>query len=150
MSWAYPPELYPLRLRGKAVALCTAANWTFNFALAYFVPPAMANITWRTYVVFAVFCFAMFWHVFFLFPETANKPLEEVEDIFDDSRPGAVRFVGTPAWRTRNVRAEVVRVERNEVDVEEKLTANRDSVGHGDAKPEPATAPAQAGGNTVA
>ncbi|KAL8343541.1 hypothetical protein RB598_004746 [Gaeumannomyces tritici] len=139
VSWAYPPELYPLRLRGKAVALCTASNWTFNFALAYFVPPAMANITWRTYVLFAVFCFAMFWHVFFLFPETANKPLEEVDDIFDDSRPGAVRYIGTPAWRTRNVRAEVARVERNEVDVEEKLADNRDSVGgRADARPAPA------------
>lgn len=25
-SWAYPPELFPLRVRGKAVALSTAAN----------------------------------------------------------------------------------------------------------------------------
>ena len=27
VSWIYPPELYPLRVRGKAVALCTSANW---------------------------------------------------------------------------------------------------------------------------
>ena len=33
VSWIYPPELYPLRVRGKAVALCTSANWIFNFAL---------------------------------------------------------------------------------------------------------------------
>ena len=88
VSWTYPPELYPLRLRGKAVALCTSSNWAFNFALAYFVPPAFVNITWRTYVVFAVFCAAMFIHVYFMFPETANKPLEEVEYIFDDTKPG--------------------------------------------------------------
>jgi hypothetical protein len=44
VSWIYPPELYPLRVRGKAVALSTSANWAFNFALAYFVPPAFANI----------------------------------------------------------------------------------------------------------
>lgn len=30
VSWVYPPELYPLRLRGKAVALATSANWAFN------------------------------------------------------------------------------------------------------------------------
>ncbi len=88
VSWVYPPELYPLRLRSKAVALCTSANWAFNFALAYFVPPAFQNITWRTYVLFAVFCGAMLLHVFFMFPETANKPLEEVEEIFDDTKPG--------------------------------------------------------------
>lgn len=123
VSWTYPPELYPLRLRGKAVALATSGNWAFNFALAYFVPPAFKNITWQTYILFAVFCFAMFWHVFFLFPETANKTLEEVEAIFDDTRPGAIRFIGTPAWKTHNVRHETILKERNELGDEEKITA---------------------------
>jgi hypothetical protein len=59
VSWIYPPELYPLRVRGKAVALATSANWAFNFALGYFVPPAFVNIQWRTYIIFGVFCVAM-------------------------------------------------------------------------------------------
>lgn len=42
VSWIYPPELYPLRVRGKAVALSTSANWAFNFALGYFVPPGLS------------------------------------------------------------------------------------------------------------
>jgi hypothetical protein len=121
VSWTYPPELYPLRLRGKAVSLCTSANWAFNFALAYFVPPAFENITYKTYVLFAVFCIAMFIHVLFMFPETANKPLEEVEDIFDDTKPGAVKFIGTPAWKTHNVRAQVLKRERNQLSDEEKI-----------------------------
>ncbi|KAL8954287.1 MAG: hypothetical protein Q9193_007301, partial [Seirophora villosa] len=77
VSWIYPPELFPLRVRGKAVALATSANWAFNFALGYFVPPAFVNIRWQTYLVFAVFCAAMAVHVFFFFPETAGKTLEE-------------------------------------------------------------------------
>lgn len=105
VSWTYPPELYPLRVRGKAVALSTSANWAFNFALAYFVPPAFAQITWKVYILFAVFLFAMFFHVFFLFPETANKPLEEVEEIFEFGKPGTMKFIGTPAWKTRNDRS---------------------------------------------
>lgn len=121
VSWTYPPELYPLRLRGKAVALATSANWAFNFALAYFVPPAFANITWKTYVIFAVFCFSMFMHCFFIFPETANKPLEEVQAIFDDSTPGSIPFIGTPAWKTHNIRDRMVRAERNEINADEKL-----------------------------
>jgi hypothetical protein len=40
----------------------------------------------------------MFIHVFFLFPETSQKPLEEVEYIFDDTTPGSIRYLGTPAW----------------------------------------------------
>ncbi|KAL1861759.1 hypothetical protein VTK73DRAFT_6921 [Phialemonium thermophilum] len=112
VSWTYPPELYPLRHRGKAVALCTSANWAFNFALAYFVPPAFENIKWKTYVLFAVFCAAMFIHVLVLFPETANKPLEEVVEIFDDTKPGSINASGTwppprrrsPSTSTRNRR----------------------------------------------
>ncbi|KAK4151720.1 general substrate transporter [Chaetomidium leptoderma] len=111
VSWTYPPELYPLRLRGKAVALATSANWAFNFALAYFVPPAFASITWKVYVIFAVFCACMFIHAFFCFPETANKTLEEVENIFDDRKPGAFKYIGTPAWRTKNNRAAMVHQE---------------------------------------
>lgn len=126
VSWTYPSELYPLRVRGKAVALATSANWAFNFALAFFVPRAFHNITWGTYVLFAVFCFIMFVHVFFLFPETANKPLEEVLTIFDDTKPGSIRFLGTPAWRTHNTRHEMLRVERNQVSSDEKLDVGID------------------------
>ena len=135
VSWTYPPELYPLRLRGKAVALSTSANWAFNFALAYFVPPAFEQITWRTYVLFAVFCFAMFWHVFFLFPETANKSLEEVEEIFDDTKPGSIRLIGTPAWKTRNVRQQNLKRERNDISSDEKLAGHE----HAEHKDEPVT-----------
>lgn len=120
VSWIYPPELFPLRVRGKAVALCTSANWIFNFALAYFVPPAFANIRWEVYVVFAVFCASMFLHVLFLFPETSQKILEEVEEIFDDSTPGSIKYIGTPAWKT-HVDRTVVRLERGEFDAEEKF-----------------------------
>jgi MFS family permease len=69
VSWIYPPELFPLRVRGKAVALTTASNWCFNFALSYFVPPAFVNIQWRTYLIFGCFNVAMFVHVFLCFPE---------------------------------------------------------------------------------
>ncbi|KAK2744806.1 hypothetical protein FQN57_004129 [Myotisia sp. PD_48] len=92
VSWIYPPELYPLRVRGKAVALSTSANWIFNFALSYFVPPAFASIQWRTYMIFGVFCLAMTVHVFLAFPETAGKTLEEVETMFKEQKP---------AWRTK-------------------------------------------------
>lgn len=50
VSWIYPPELYPLRVRGKAVALATSSNWIFNFALGYFVPPSLENIQWKSYL----------------------------------------------------------------------------------------------------
>jgi len=102
VSWTYPPELFPLRVRGKAVALVTSANWAFNFALGYFVPPAFENIKWQVYLVFGVFCATMFLHVLFMFPETAGKSLEEVETMFTD--PKGLKYIGVPAWRTHVVK----------------------------------------------
>jgi MFS family permease len=116
VSWIYPPELYPLRVRGKAVALSTSANWAFNFALGYFVPPAFVNIQWKTYILFGVFCIAMFIHTFFMFPETAGKPLEEVTALFED--PHGIKYIGTPAWKTRNTYSSTAKVERGSIDEE--------------------------------
>ncbi|KAI0455052.1 high-affinity glucose transporter [Xylaria acuta] len=100
VSWTYPPELYPLRVRGKAVALSTSANWLFNFVLAFFTPVAFATLTWKIYMLFAVFCVAMSIHCFFLFPETANKSSVAVAAIFENDGPGSIKYVGTPAWKT--------------------------------------------------
>lgn len=68
-------------------------------ALGYFVPPAFVQIQWRTYIIFGVFCIAMFVHVFFLFPETAGKKLEEVEELF--ASENGIKYIGVPAWKTR-------------------------------------------------
>ena len=116
VSWIYPPELYPLRVRGKAVALATSANWAFNFALGYFVPPSFENIQWETYILFGVFCLAMFIHVFFMFPETAGKTLEEVNDMFVD--PSGPKHIGTPAWKTHVSTKRTLAQERGEIDFE--------------------------------
>lgn len=116
VSWIYPPELYPLRVRGKATALATSANWAFNFALAYFVPPSFVNIQWKTYLLFGIFCLCMFIHVFFMFPETAGKTLEEVEEMFTD--PSGPRNIGTPAWKTHTTTEHILRAERGEIDAE--------------------------------
>ena len=121
VSWIYPPELYPLRVRGHAVSLATSANWAFNFALGYFVPPSFVNIQYRTYFVFATFCACMFVHVFFMFPETAGKTLEEVEDMFTD--PNGLPLIGTPAWKTRVSTSRIREIERTGSAVDEEKLA---------------------------
>jgi hypothetical protein len=100
------------------------------------VPPAFANIRWKVYIVFGVFCLSMFIHVFFLFPETSQKPLEEVIEIFDDTTPGSIKYIGTPAWKT-HVDRRAARLERGEVDLEEKLKRPSHDNGSPDRRVEP-------------
>ncbi|KAF9336757.1 hypothetical protein BG006_007534 [Podila minutissima] len=94
VSWTYPAEIYPLRIRAKAVSLSTASNWAFNFVLAYAVPPALEHIQYRTYYIFAGFCVAMTIHIFLMFPETKGRTLEEMDELFNSD---------VPAWKTRSL-----------------------------------------------
>ena len=54
MTWLYPAEIVPLRIRAPANALATSANWAFNFMVVMITPISFATITWKTYVIFAV------------------------------------------------------------------------------------------------
>lgn len=38
-SWTYPAEIFPSKIRAKAVSLATATNWFWNTVLAFAVPP---------------------------------------------------------------------------------------------------------------
>ena len=59
----------------------------------------------------------MFIHVFFMFPETAGKTLEETEHMFED--PDGIAYLGTPAWKTRVATSLTTKAEQG--DVEAKL-----------------------------
>ncbi|PYH91549.1 general substrate transporter [Aspergillus ellipticus CBS 707.79] len=128
VSWTYPPELFPLRLRGKGVALSTSGNWAFNTALGLFTPTAFANIRWKTYIMFGVFNTVMFFHVLFLFPETAGKTLEETEAMFED--PNGIKYLGTPAWKTSVKTRELEAMEHGEIDEAKVAAHHAETSGH--------------------
>lgn len=124
--WIYCSEIFPTSQRGVANGICTAANWLFNFALAMFVPTAFKNITWRTYIIFLVFCFVMTFHVYFLFPETKGKSLEEIGMMWDAK---------IPAWRTSTWEPETP-VTRHEAYDEKRNATTEGSDQHKENTPE--------------
>ncbi|KAK9384092.1 general substrate transporter [Kockiozyma suomiensis] len=91
--WLYVSEIFPMKQRAVGNGFCGAWNWIFNFALAFFVPPAFTNIQWKTYIIFSVFCICMAVNVFFLFPETKGKTLEEVDILWEEK---------IKPWKTAN------------------------------------------------
>ncbi|KAK9233809.1 major facilitator superfamily domain-containing protein [Lipomyces kononenkoae] len=92
VSWGpvalmYPPEVVPLRIRAKSVALATRSQWASNFALAFALPPLLRSIRWRVYFIFGSFNFLAFIHVLFAAPETKCRTLEETDEIFEHGEP---------------------------------------------------------------
>ena len=86
-SWTYPSEIFPAKIRAKAVSLATASNWAWNCALAFAVPPLLWNINWKMYMIFAAFNGAALIHMFLTAHETKGKTLEEMDEVFDSGRP---------------------------------------------------------------
>lgn len=92
VCWVYCAEVWGENAaRQRGASLTTFFNWLFNFAIGMFTPPSFKNITWKTYMVFGAFCTTMALHVFFVFPETRGKRLEEIGQMWDNH---------IPAWKT--------------------------------------------------
>jgi sugar porter (SP) family MFS transporter len=86
ISWIYPAEITPLSVRTQANALSTSSNWIFNFMVVMITPIAFNNIGWRTYIIFAVLTVAAMPVVYFCYPETRGRSLEEIDLIFTSSK----------------------------------------------------------------
>ncbi|KAI9789877.1 MAG: MFS sugar transporter [Piccolia ochrophora] len=106
-SWTMPSEIFPSKVRAKAVSLATASNWGWNCALAFAVPPLLYNINWKMYMLFAAFNGAASVHMFLTAPETKGKTLEEMDEVFDS---------GLPAWKSV---PQGSRLDRIQKDIEE-------------------------------
>ncbi|KAH8106089.1 general substrate transporter [Cristinia sonorae] len=82
MTWLYPAEIVGLRIRAPANAFSTASNWIFNFMVVMVTGPSFNNISWRTYVVFAALNAFIIPVVYWFFPETAGRSLEDMDVVF--------------------------------------------------------------------
>ncbi|KAL8381944.1 hypothetical protein RB595_005955 [Gaeumannomyces hyphopodioides] len=82
LPWLYPAEVNPIKTRAKANAVSTCTNWLFNFLVVMVVPIMIANIGWGTYLFFAVMNGIFVPIIYFFFPETKRRSLEEIDVIF--------------------------------------------------------------------
>ncbi|KAG0152602.1 hypothetical protein CROQUDRAFT_650047 [Cronartium quercuum f. sp. fusiforme G11] len=85
MTWLYPAEIAPLDVRAASNGISTASNWIFNFIIVLITPIAFENIGYKTYIIFSITNFFIIPSVYFFFPETSNRSLEEIDEIFAKS-----------------------------------------------------------------
>ncbi|PQE13087.1 Hexose carrier protein [Rutstroemia sp. NJR-2017a BBW] len=82
LPWLYPAEINPLRTRARANAVSTCSNWLFNFTIVMVTPVMITNISWGTYLFFAAVNACFLPVIYWFYPETRRRSLEEIDIIF--------------------------------------------------------------------
>jgi MFS family permease len=80
--WAYPSEILPIRLRQTGGALSVVWQWLITFLVVEITPVGIQNIGWKLYLVFCILNWATILVVYFWYPETAGKTLEQIDFLF--------------------------------------------------------------------
>lgn len=114
LPWIYPPEINPLKTRTYATAVSTCSNWLFNFAVVMFTPVFINYKDWACYLFFAIVNMTWLPVVFFFYPETAGRSLEEIDVIFaraheENKAPWIVSYQ-LPRMSSEEVRQELHRL----------------------------------------
>jgi len=83
--WTIINEIYPNRVRGRAVAVATAANWGAAYLVSRYFLTLIDDIGKpATFWLFAFFSVCAFVFIRRVVPETKGRTLEEIEAMFED------------------------------------------------------------------
>ncbi|MCX6498382.1 MAG: sugar porter family MFS transporter [Arthrobacter sp.] len=82
LVWVLLGEIFPSRIRARALGLAAAAQWIANFAITLSFPVMAAASLPLTYAMYAAFAAASFFFVMFKVPETNGMALEQAETLF--------------------------------------------------------------------
>ncbi|KAJ7640318.1 general substrate transporter [Mycena polygramma] len=102
VPWLYPVEINSLSMRTKGAALATAMNWFSNYLIVEITPAGIASLGWRFYLIWMFFNALFVPVVWLLYPETANRHLEDIDHLYRDN--------STMVWVFRN--KEAIQMER--------------------------------------
>ncbi|KAM0718956.1 hypothetical protein Q7P37_006028 [Cladosporium fusiforme] len=125
VTWLYPAEVTPVRIRAEANGFSTSSNWLFNYAVVQLAPIMINKIAWKTYFVFFCFNAAFVPIVFWFFPETNGYKLEKLDAIFAEAYDKGEN----PVWTERRVRKEGA-----SLDVEREVGRGSGDDGDGEKK----------------
>ena len=91
--------------------MSTASNWICNFLIVQITPPAIQNIGWKTYIIFAILNAVWVPIIYVFYPETKGLELEDVDRLF------AKGHIGFGRPRRDTVGADMLFREKNHEDL---------------------------------
>ncbi|KEQ85862.1 putative sugar transporter [Aureobasidium pullulans] len=119
-NFLYCSEISPTKLRVAMASISTANHWLWNFAVAMITPVAINNIGYQYYIVYACIGSCIPVTVYFLYPETKGRSLEELDTIFRDS-PSVLGTVKYAKYKPMMAADEVPYSKTNDVHLQEKV-----------------------------
>jgi sugar porter (SP) family MFS transporter len=75
LPWLYMGEMFSNRTRDVGVAIGAASQWLFNFVMSQITPHALTNIGWRTFLMFAIFNYAIIVYSWIFLREVSSPTL---------------------------------------------------------------------------
>jgi sugar porter (SP) family MFS transporter len=82
--WTLVSEIFPNRIRGKALAFASFTQWIFNFFIVLLFPHFLASVGGtKTFLFLALMSLLQFLFTWLYVPETKGKSLEEIEQIWN-------------------------------------------------------------------
>jgi len=82
ITWVLISEIFPNKIRGRAVAIAVAAQWAANYLISSTYPPMMEFSGGMTYGFYGLMSILSFIFVWKMVPETKGKTLEEMEHLW--------------------------------------------------------------------
>ncbi|KAH9978312.1 MFS monosaccharide transporter [Russula compacta] len=93
ITWVITGEIFPLRVRAKAMSLSVASNWLWNFAIGYATPymvdsgPGNLNLGTKVFYIWGTTCFCCILFAYFCIPETKGLSLEQIDLLYRNVAP---------------------------------------------------------------
>ncbi|WP_435527878.1 sugar porter family MFS transporter [Microbacterium aurantiacum] len=82
LVWVLLGEIFPSRIRGKALGVAASAQWIANFLITVSFPAMSSWSLPVTYGMYAAFAALSFFYVLLRIPETKGMELEQTETLF--------------------------------------------------------------------
>ncbi|KAI4953656.1 hypothetical protein J4E91_002504 [Alternaria rosae] len=128
LPWLYPAEINPLKTRQKANAFSTINNWLWNFFIVMITPVLITNIGWGTYLLFAALNASFIPVIYFFYPETAGRSLEEIDLIFAKGYTEKMSYVQAAKQLPKMDEAQIAEAVR-QYDLSDSDVENRSAAG---------------------
>lgn len=80
ITWVILSEIFPLKIRGKAMGYAIFTNWLFNFLISLTFPLLIESFGMnKIFILYGFISLICLVFIYLYIPETKGKSLEEIE-----------------------------------------------------------------------